>query len=151
LISKNLFLQKIEKKDEKREKVIILLTDWDSTRWINPLLVAKMLKKELNIKIYTIWIWWRKKVLLKNKKWFIDIIPPLNDEVLKKISNITDWKFFRVTNNESFENIFKQLEKLEKNDIEVKIEKYNKDYYKPFILILFLFIFILFLFENKKY
>ncbi len=153
LISKKLFKSSKQKQEEKnREKVIIVLTDWDSNKWINPILVAKILKKE-KIKIYTIWIGSKKWGIIKFKIWPLvqtTRTPPLNEKTLREISKISYWEFFRATDNESFEKIFKNLEKLEKNDIEVKIIKNNKEYYKPFYIILLILIFLLFLVENRK-
>lgn len=161
LISKKLFktnfpLNNItnqeNKKEGKREKIIIVLTDWDSNKWINPVLVAKLLKKE-KIKIYTIWIGSKNGWILKFKVgpfMHQTRIPPLKEAPLKEISKITNWEFFRATDNKSFENIFRELEKLEKNDIEVKIVKNVKDFYELFWWILLFLIFILFLYENRK-
>ncbi len=167
LISKKLFLKQLfhpptpslkpkgkgeDEKEKNREKVIILLTDWDSNRWINPVLVAKLLKKE-KIKIYTIWIGSKKWWIIKFKVWpFVQTqtIPPLNEETLKEISKISNWEFFRAVDNKSFEKIFEILSKLAKNDIEVKIIKNTKEYYKIFWIILVILIFLLFLLENRK-
>jgi Ca-activated chloride channel family protein len=156
LIAKKLFKAPVfseEKEKKNREKVIIVLTDWDSNKWINPILVAKILKKE-KIKIYTIWIGSKSGGILKFKIWPLvqtTRIPPLNEKTLREISKISSWEFFRATDNKSFEKIFENLKKLEKQDIEVKILKNKKEYYKPFYIILIILIFLLFLVENRKY
>ncbi len=135
-----------------REKVIILLTDWDANRWVNPVVASKLLAEE-KIKIYTIWIgskkWWY--ITMQNWPFRQKVqIPPLNATSLKEIAKNTSWHFFRATDNNSLEKIFKKLEELEKNDIEVKVIKSFSEYYNPFIyMLLFLISSLLFL-EIRK-
>lgn len=141
LMSKNIF----DENDKKREKIIILLTDWDANTWIDPKIAAKF-TSEKNIKIFSIWIWWEKEAFVDYKVWpFTEkvSIPPLNDESLQEISKISFWKFFRATDNKTFENIFKDLEKLEKTDIEILSKKTYKDFYDFFAYILSFLIFLL--------
>jgi hypothetical protein len=95
-----------------------------------------------NIKVYTIWIWSKKAI------WNF---APLNERVLKKISYITNWKFFRAIDNDSFEKIFKNLENLEKNDIIVKEIKISSWSYKFFYLIFLFSLFLFFIIEGKKH
>ena len=125
-----------EDEDKNREKVIILLTDWDANRWADPILVARSLKR---IKIYTIGIGSEKGWQIPyNFWWFIRYqnIPPLNEITLRKIANISSWMFFRATDTQTFENIFDELSHLEKHDIEVNTKKKYQSHYAPFILIL---------------
>lgn len=141
-----------DKKEKNREKVMILLTDWDANVWVDPK-VAALSAKEKNIKIYTIWIW-------SKKWWYISYnvgpfvqkqrIPPLNDRDLKYIAQNTSWKYFRADSNETFKKIFKELQKLEKNEIETEIKKTYKEYYSNFvyILIILLLIFSYLIFGN---
>jgi len=120
---------------KKREKVVILLTDWDANVWVDPKLAWLALKKE-NIKIYTIWIWSEKWGYISyNIWWFINRqrIPPLNPKDLKYIAKQTGWVYFRANNNRTFEAIFNELQKLEKNDIETEIKKEYSEKYDIFI------------------
>ena len=147
LLWKNLF-----KKEEAREKVIILLTDWDANKWVDPIVVSKLLAEE-KIKIYTIWIGWKNWGIIEVNNWFFSQkvnVPPLNEWPLKEIAKNTDWYFFRATDNETIEKIFLKLEELEKNDIEIKVIKNSSDYYNPFIYLLIFMISILLLLETKR-
>lgn len=122
--------------DKKREKVIILLTDGDANRWADPILAARSLGW---IKIYTIWIGSEKWGKIPYNFWWFtryQTIPPLNESTLKKIANITSWKFFRATDSKTFEHIFDELSHLEKHDIKVNTKKKYQSYYTPFILVL---------------
>jgi Ca-activated chloride channel family protein len=152
LMSKTLFT-----KEKKREKVIILLTDWDANTWVDPILASLSAKKE-NIKIYTIWIWSKKWWYISYKVWpFIQKqkVAPLNEKTLKKIAQNTGWIYFRADNNYNFKKIFEYLKKLEKNDIEVEVKKEYKEFYNYFIysLVFLLTIFSYLIFntiETKK-
>jgi hypothetical protein len=42
--------------------------------------------------------------------------------------------YFRATDNNTFKNIFTELSKLQKNDIEVNVKKEFKPYYEPFMI-----------------
>ncbi len=144
LMSKTLF--KNNKKDTKREKVIILLTDWDANVWVDPK-IAALYAKENWIKIYTIWIWSKTWGYITYNNWFFkqrQKIPPLNDSDLKYIAKVTNWKYFRADSNRTFQTIFNELQKLEKNDIEVTIQKEYKQYYDIFIYSLIILILIFF-------
>lgn len=146
LMSKNLF------GTWAREKTIILLTDWDANRWVDPIITSKLLGEE-KIKIYTIWIG-------SSEGWFIEVqqwsfrqkmkIPALNATSLKEIAKNTSGFFFRATDNSTLEKIFDKLEELEKNDIEVNIVKNFNDYYPPFVYTLLALIMWLLILEIRK-
>lgn len=144
LMSKTLFSKKEE--DKEREKVIILLTDWEANVWVDPEL-AWLSAKDEKIKIYTIWIWSEKWWFINYNVWpFVQRqeIPPLNDTTLKKIASETSWEYFRATDTNTFSKIFENLQKLDKKDIEIEVKKTYKQYYSPFVfsLIILLGIFI---------
>lgn len=152
LMAKTLFKAPKNESDEdykKREKVIILLTDWDANVWVNPVLAWLSAKKEW-IKIYTIWIWSEKWGIITVNDWFFERrikIPPLNDKDLKQIASDTWWEYFRADNNNTFQTIFDELSKLEKNDINIEIKKEYSEYYEIFlyslIILLWFFTFIM--------
>lgn len=148
LMAKNMF------DDKQRQKVILLLTDGEANVWVDPK-IASISARDDSIKIYTIWIWWDKETYVNVDYWFgLEKYPiaPLNDTSLQEISKITSWKFFRALDNKSFENIFNELEWLEKTDIETETKKIYKDIYDSFAYLLAFLIFLLMLsfFEIKK-
>ena len=79
-------------------------------------------------------------------------MPALKEEDLIYISNQTNAKFYRATDNDSLEDIFDELEKLEKNDIEIESKNTFNTYYKHFVytLILLNFLFMITLFYRKN-
>lgn len=155
LMSKTLFkAPKDESKEDysKREKVIILLTDWEANVWVDPILAWLSAKKQW-IKIYTIGIWSKKWWYITYNIWgFLQKqkIPPLNDTNLKKIAEETWWLYFRADDNNTFKSIFNELQHLQKNDINIEIKKSYKEYYDIFIysLVILLSIFSFLMIRN---
>lgn len=150
LMWEKLFLEE----DEKREKVMILVTDWEATHWVTPA-AAAIDAKDKWIRIYTIWIWSEEWWEVVFQHWPFEqkqMIPPLNSESLIEISKISSWEFFRATDNDSLEQIFDYLEKLEKSDIEIETKKEFSTYYTKFayILIVLMFVYILSLFYKRE-
>lgn len=136
------------KKREEREKAIVLLTDGDANRWVEPKIAAGLLAEE-NIKVYSIGIGWKKWWTITVNQWPFKqqlTIPPLDEKSLKKVSEITKWYFFRATDNDSLSKIFSKLEELERNDIEVEISETFSDHYMPFIYMLAMLLWLYYLF-----
>ncbi len=136
LMAKNLF--KNDKKAKTRQKVIILLTDGDANKWVDPILAAEYLKK-YGIKVYTIWIGSPNGGYISYQVWPFTQhakIPPLKADTLIKIAKITWWKFFRATDNQTLKNIFDEIAKLTKTKIDMKVKKTYTPYYTPFIAVL---------------
>ena len=53
--------------------------------------------------------------------------------LLKQISELTDGKYFRAIDRESLENIYAEIDRLEKTEIEVNVYKRYKDEYRKFL------------------
>ncbi len=142
--------------NNNREKVIILLTDWESNRWVNPLSWLEYLEKKglWNIRIYTIWLWWDEKTTVSviNNLWLKEELEIwwLNEWILKTISSKTDWKYFRATNRNSLEEIFETISKLEKKEIISKNIIINKEKYTFFVYLLILIFYIFIILKYKK-
>jgi len=135
-----------EKNYKKRQKIVILLTDGDANKWVNPVIAAEYLKKYW-IKVYTIWIWSLKWGYIDyNNGFFIQKarIAPMNPKALIQIAKLTGWKFYRATDTKTLKNIFDDLQKLTKTDIKVKVKKvYNPEYMKfLYLLVILLWLYI---------
>lgn len=130
-----------EKDDKKREKVMILLTDWEANKWIDPSLSLKFLKEKW-VKVYTIWVWWKEKTFVQLMDSFGRIsnveVWPVDETMLKKISAETWWKYFKASDNDTFENIFNTISQLEKREIIVESTEVKAPFYDLFIIILLL-------------
>ena len=110
---------------QSKSKTMILLSDGSNNSGeIEPSTAAKI-ANEFGIKIYTIAAGTNKSVsripgrgLIRNE---IDI------ETLKNISNETGGQFFRATDKEALSNIYKEINNLERSEIEVKnFTKYHE-------------------------
>lgn len=142
-----LWAKNIFKKDEKREKVIIVLTDWDTNTWVSPQIAAVSASEE-KIKIFTVWIGSDKTSFADIQSWPFLMkveVPPLNWKELQEIAKITSWQFFRAIDNNSLEDIFRELEKLEKNETYSKNDFVFSDLYDYFAYFISFLIFLLIL------
>lgn len=123
-------------KDSKAtSKVIILLTDGvNNSGFIDPK-IASELAVEYGIKTYTIGLGTNGMALSP-----IGILPngqfqygraqvEIDEELLKEIATVTGGKYFRATNNKKLEEIYDEINKLEKTEIEeFKFYNYEEKY-----------------------
>jgi len=59
----------------------------------------------------------------------------IDEPLLKKISAMTNGKYFRATNKSNLENIYKEIDKLEKSKIDVTEIKRKKEEFFPLIIL----------------
>lgn len=127
-----------------REKVIILFTDWEANKWIDPIEAIRYIKSK-NIKVHTVWIWWNEDtfVNVKNIYWTQKIaIWWIDEKNLKTIASLTNWIYYRADSEEAFKKIFEKLNLLQKKEIEVLEFQIFNPYYKLFVYIIFILFFI---------
>ncbi len=144
-----------DEKSLEREKVMIIVTDWEANKWLQPTVALKLLKDK-KIKSYTIWVGWLEKSyvivddMFWNKQkieiWWID------EETLKKIADETGWIYYRASSKDVFKSIFEDINKLEKKEIEIEVKKlYDTKYEYFYSILLFLqFCFLLLLFKKVR-
>ena len=123
-------------KDSKAtSKVIILLTDGvNNSGFIDPK-IASELAVEYGIKVYTIGLGTNGmalspiRVLPNGSFQYGRIQVEIDENLLKEIANVTGGKYFRATNNEKLEEIYSEINKLEKTEIEeFKFYNYEEKY-----------------------
>lgn len=129
-------------KDSKAtSKVIILLTDGvNNSGFIDPK-IASELALEYGIKVYTIGLGTNGMALspiriLQNGDFqYARVQVEIDEALLKEISDVTGGKYFRATNNKKLEEIYDEINKLEKTDIEeIKFTSYEEKY-RPLVLL----------------
>jgi Ca-activated chloride channel family protein len=134
-------------KDSKaKSKVIILLTDGvNNSGFIDPNTAAE-LAIEYGIKIYTIGIGTNGMALSpvgidNNGKFsYAKIQVEIDENLLIEIAETTGGKYFRATNNKKLQEIYSEINKLEKSDVE-EIKYYNHDEkYRFYILLAIIFL-----------
>lgn len=142
---------------EKREKIIILLTDGTSNKGIYPQLALDFLEEnyDFDIKIYSIWIGGDESSIVTIPWVFgqsqMVQIDPLDEKVLKMLSSETWWQYYRVKNKSDLAQVFDDISQLEKTDIEVQQYEISKPNYKLFLYLLALtYLWVLFILYRKK-
>ncbi|WP_299216743.1 VWA domain-containing protein [uncultured Dokdonia sp.] len=129
-------------KDSKAvSKVIILMTDGvNNAGFIDPK-IASELALEFGIKTYTIGVGTNGMALspvaiINNGSFKYDNVQvEIDEDLLKEIAEVTGGKYFRATNNEKLKDIYDEIDKLEKTEVEeFKYTNYEEKY-RPLILL----------------
>lgn len=129
-------------KDSKaKSKVIILLTDGvNNSGFIDPQ-TASELAVEYGIKTYTIGLGTNGMALSPialgrdGRFEYGRVQVEIDEELLKEIASATGGKYFRATNNQKLKEIYKEIDKLEKTDVE-EFKFYNYDEkYRPLVFL----------------
>ena len=129
-------------KDSKAEsKVIILLTDGvNNAGFIDPK-ISSELAVEFGIKVYTIGVGSNGMALspvaiMPNGQFQYQNVPvEIDEDLLKQISDVTGGRYFRATDNEKLEEIYEEIDALEKTDIEeFKFYSYEEKF-RPLVLL----------------
>lgn len=129
------------KDSRAKSKVIILLTDGvNNSGFIDPK-IASELAVEYGIKVYTIGLGTNGMALspvamnpsgtFRYGRQQVEI----DEKLLEEIADVTGGKYFRATNNEKLAEIYKEINKLEKTEVEEKKYYNYEEKYRPLILI----------------
>ena len=126
-----------------KSKVIILLTDGVSNSgYIKPITAAEI-ARQLNIKVYTVGVGSMGDALTpvsrrSDGQYIFGLAQVEIDEaLLKEISNMTGGKYFRATSEESLEKIYREIDQLEKTEIEVTTLKRYSEAFSRLVWIAF--------------
>ncbi len=145
-------------KDSKaKSKVIILLTDGvNNSGFIDPK-IASELAVEYGIKTYTIGLGTNGMALspvqiLSNGNFqYGRVQVEIDEELLKEIAEVTGGKYFRATNNKKLAEIYDEINKLEKTEIE-EFKFYNyEEKYRPLVLLAGFLLLLEFLLKNTVF
>ncbi|SIR45797.1 MULTISPECIES: VWA domain-containing protein [Chryseobacterium] len=129
-------------KSKAKSKVIILMTDGVSNiqNAIPPQIAAELAKNN-NIKVYSIGIGTNGYALMPTSQdIFGDLIfteteVTIDENTLREIAQTTGGKYFRATSNSSLEEVYNEINQLEKSDVKVS-KLYNyEEYFKIFLWI----------------
>lgn len=127
-------------KDGKaKSKSIILLTDGSNNTGIVAPLTAAEIAHKLGIKVYTIGIGTNGTAPYPQVNMFgrIEYVPMpvvIDETTLKQIASITGGKYFRATGNSVLSEIFEEINKLEKTELDVRNFSHTEDNYLPWAL-----------------
>jgi Ca-activated chloride channel family protein len=112
-----------------RSKVIILLTDGaNNAGRIDPFTAAET-AKALGIKIYTIGVGSEGQALVPGGVFggLRVAMAEFDEKALRRIADITRGEFFKATDNRKLEEIYRQIDKMEKTEIKSKEYQYYNE------------------------
>jgi len=125
-----------------KSKIIILMTDGVNTiENAMPAQVAAELAKNNDIKVYSIGIGTNGYALMPTQQdifgdlVFTETEVRIDEELLREVAQTTNGRYFRATSNSSLEEVYNEINQLEKSDIKVS-KLYNyQEYFKIFLWI----------------
>lgn len=120
-------------------RVVILLTDGENNRGEVAPITAAEIAKTFGIRVYTVGVGTIGTAPYPFQTPFgiqlQDVEVKIDENTLRQISTITDGQYFRATGNTKLEEIYKEIDKLEKSKIDVKEFSRQKEEYIPFALL----------------
>lgn len=148
---------------DSSSKAIVLISDW----WDQEDKIDEKIKNFLdkNSFYFIIWVWsekWWKIILDKNLFWEYNfqrynweyVISKLNEENLKKLAELSSWKYFKLDKISDLSVIEKDLEKIKKT-VYLKNEKnFLKSFSRNLAFIsflLFICFIVFYIFDEKRY
>ena len=144
------------KDSEAISKVVILLTDGDNNAGsIDPATAAEM-AKIFGIRVYTIGVGTRGNAPYPAQTPFgttqiIQIPVNINEPLLQNIADQTGGKYFRATSKESLQQIYDEIDQLERSKIEVNEFTRVHEEFLPFVLLGLALLLLVFLLRNTVF
>lgn len=123
------------KKSESKSKVVVLLTDGENNGGLIDPATAMEIAKTFNVKVYTIGVGTEGFATMPQQSAGGGITRTqekvnIDEKLLKEIARQTGGAYFRATDNESLQNIYSQIDHLEKTKIETsRFAKYAEEFY----------------------
>lgn len=145
------------KESKAKSKIIILLTDGvNNSGFIEPQTAAD-LATEFGIKTYTIGLGTNGNALTPisynadgSFRYGMRQVE-IDEELLENIAEVTGGKYFRATNNETLEEIYDEINKLEKTEIEeFKYYRYEEKF-RPWVLMAGVFLLLEWVLRNTLF
>lgn len=139
------------KESKAKSKVIIFISDGvNNVGEISPINAGE-LAKIYGIKVYCIGVGTRGKALQPVAMYaqgeyqydYVDV--EIDEDVMKKISNLSGGKYFRATNKNSLIEIYQEIDVLEKSIINEKNFSNKEDHFLPFLILAALLLFLEFI------
>jgi Ca-activated chloride channel family protein len=127
------------KESKAKSKVIILLTDGiNNMGSIDPQSAAEIAEL-YGIRIYTIGVGTMGTAQFPVRTQFgiqyQQMEVQIDEALLQKISALTNGKYFRATNKQKLEQVYKEIDRLEKSKIDVTEFSRKKEEFLPFVIL----------------
>ena len=117
--SVGLAVKKLRERPEG-SRVLILLTDGENTAGSLPPLEAARLAKHYNIRIYTVGVGSKGKVPFMEKGRLVMTDMQIDEDLLKEMAAITGGAYFRATDTQALEEIYRRIDALEMTEAETR-------------------------------
>lgn len=127
-------------KDSKaKSKIVILLTDGSNNRGdISPMTAAEV-AKSMGIRVYTIGVGTKGTAPLPPSATglpqYVNLPVEIDEQTLKGIASATDGDYYRAQNNKELNQIYQEIDKLEKTKFNVKQFSRRYEAYQPFAVV----------------
>ena len=131
-------------KSTAKSKVVVLLTDGRDNASLVPPLHAAEVAKALGVKVYTVGIG-------KKSGSILSFMQNVDEGVLGAIAEKTGGKFYRAENKKELENIYEEINQLEKSEIETVVYARYAELFYPWLLAGALLIFLELLLANTRF
>lgn len=126
------------KESKARSKVIILLTDGVNNSGEVPPMTAAEIAGTFGIRVYTIGVGTEGMapypVQTAFGLRFQQMRVQIDEKLLKKIAQMTGGRYFRATDNNKLQQIYDEIDQLEKSKIDVKKYSRREEKFFPFVL-----------------
>ena len=114
---------------KSKSKIVILMTDGENNSGTVAPLTAAQAAKALGIKVYTVGIGKQGTAPMPvfsngQKVGYQEVPVDVDETTLQKIANLTGGKYYRADNAEHFQQLYDEIDKLEKTEMEIK--KYSQ-------------------------
>jgi Ca-activated chloride channel homolog len=122
-------------------KVVILITDGENNVGSVSPLTAAEIAQLYGIRVYTIGVGskgmaYSPAYRYPNGEFAFDYVEVrIDEDLLKKIAEMTDGQYFRATNNKALADIYKKIDELEKTRFDVTEFKKMREEFWPFALL----------------
>jgi Ca-activated chloride channel family protein len=122
------------KEGKAQSKSIILLTDGSNNTGIVSPMTAADVAKEMGVRIYTVGVGTNGNapspvIDVFNRLTFVNQPVVIDEATLKSIAEKTGGKYFRATGNKVLQEVFNEIDALEKTQMDVKHFSHTEDDY----------------------
>ena len=117
------------KESEAKSKVVILLTDGVNNQGSIAPMTAAEIAQQFDVRVYTIGVGTQGYAPYPfktpfGKTVYQDVEVKIDEQTLQDIASATNGKYFRATSNEALQQIYTEIDQMERSKIEVK--EYHK-------------------------
>lgn len=127
------------KDSEAVSRVVILLTDGENNRGEVAPMTAAEIAKTFGIRVYTVGVGTVGTAPYPVQTPFgielRDMEVKIDEDLLTQIASITGGQYFRATSNKKLEEIYREIDKLEKSKIDVQQYSRKSEEFLPFALL----------------